>query len=295
MSATYDYSGRRILVTGASRGIAAAIARELGRCGAAVGVNYAADVDARQDMPDAAARLVDDIRTCGGNATLLEGDLSHPGSGARLIAEAEGKLGPLDGLVLSASIQVNKRLHQQTSDEVERQLRLNILTNIEMLQATLPAMADRGFGRVLGIGSVQDVAPNADMAVYAMTKAAQKNLIEALAVEYAETGVTLNTLSPGLIATDRNGFRRADPDGWSIAQSSANPMRRAGTPEEMADPALYLLSREAAFTTGTTIYASGGAHIPAPGRAIRLVLEERQARQQGADNAPTEPRTEEIE
>lgn len=295
MTALYDFTDRRVLITGASRGIAAAIAQALGRCGATVGVNFAAQVDADAGFGGEAEKLAKAIDDAGGRAVLLEGDLGQPGAGTKLIADGEAAMGPLDGLVLSASIQVNKRLHQQTSDEVERQLRLNILTNIEMLQAALPAMAERGFGRVLGIGSVQDVAPNADMAVYAMTKAAQKNLIEALAVEYAETGVTLNTLSPGLIATDRNGFRRANPDGWNIAQSSANPMRRAGTPEEMADPALYLLSREAAFTTGTTIYASGGAHIPAPGRAIRLVLEERQARQQGADNAPTKPRTEEIE
>lgn len=295
MTALYDFTDRRVLITGASRGIAAAIALALGRCGATVGVNFAAQVDADAGFGGEAEKLAKAIDDTGGRAVLLEGDLGQPGAGTRLIADAEAAMGPLDGLVLSASIQVNKRLHQQTSEEVERQLRLNILTNIEMLQAALPAMAERGFGRVLGIGSVQDVAPNADMAVYAMTKAAQKNLIEALAVEYAEAGVTLNTLSPGLIATDRNGFRRANPDGWNIAQSSANPMRRAGTPDEMADPALYLLSREAAFTTGTTIYASGGAHIPAPGRAIRLVLEERQARQQGADNAPTEPRTEEIE
>ena len=295
MTALYDFTDRRVLITGASRGIAAAIALALGRCGATVGVNFAAQVDSDAGFGGEAEKLANAIGSVGGRAVLLEGDLGQPGAGTRLIADAEAAMGPLDGLVLSASIQVNKRLHKQTPEEVERQLRLNILSNIEMLQAVLPTMAERGFGRVLGIGSVQDVAPNADMAVYAMTKAAQKNLIEALAVEYAEAGVTLNTLSPGLIATDRNGFRRANPDGWNIAQSSANPMRRAGTPEEMADPALYLLSREAAFTTGTTIYASGGAHIPAPGRAIRLVLEERQARQEGADNAPTEPRTEEIQ
>ena len=122
-------------------------------------------------------------------------------------------------------------------------------------------MAQRGWGRVLSIGSVNQFRPEPQLAVYAALKAAQANLIGNLAKQYARSGVTFNTLSPGLVATERNRWRRQDPDSWAEVQRTANPMGRAGTPDEMVGPALLLCSEGSAFITGVDLLATGGAHL----------------------------------
>lgn len=261
--------GRRILVTGGSRGIAAAIASRLVEEGAVVGINYAAEADQTAGLSRAAKSLAEQADTGEGALHLLERDLSIPGAGRELAERAEALLGEVDGLVLSASSQVNRPLAEQGAEDIWRQVRLNLLANIELLQTLLPGMAARGFGRVLSIGSVQEVAPSPEMPIYAMTKAGLRNLVEGLAVHYAPSDVTLNTLSPGLIATDRNQHRRADPAAWNSLQASANPLGRAGTPADLVASALHLLSREAGFITGATLYATGGSHIPQPDRGRR--------------------------
>lgn len=258
-----DFRGRRILLTGASRGIAAAIARGLARAGATVVVNWSAAADSTADCADAIGSLVGEIEEFGGHAETVEGDLTQPGA-ARRVADGATAAGPVDGLVLSASVQVHAQFLRQTETAIARQFQINLTSNIELLQRILPGMADRGFGRVLAIGSVQELAPSPEMPIYAMTKAALKNLMENLAVSHARHGVTFNVLSPGLVQTDRNAFRRVDADAWQRASASANPLGRAGQPEEMVAPALYLLSRDAAFVTGATLYATGGAHLAAP-------------------------------
>jgi NAD(P)-dependent dehydrogenase (short-subunit alcohol dehydrogenase family) len=123
-------------------------------------------------------------------------------------------------------------------------------------------MKQRTYGRIVTIGSVQEIAPSPEMPVYAATKAAQANLVRNLAVQFAPHGVTINDLAPGLVETDRNAFRRRDPAEWASSVRVANPMGRAGMPEEIAGAALYLCSDAASFVTGATLYVTGGAHIP---------------------------------
>lgn len=257
------FDGRRVLVTGASRGIAAAIARGLGRVGAHVILNHSADSDAAVDQPHAAATIARRIEAEGGGCTILETDLSDPALATDL-AERALDAGAVDGLVLSASMQLHATFLHQTPDMIARQLAINLQSNIALLQRLLPGMIESGFGRVLAIGSVQELAPSPEMPIYAMSKAALKNLMENLAIQHAADGVTFNTLSPGLIQTDRNAFRRVDAEVWARTAAGANPMGRAGQPDEMIDPSLYLLSRGAAFVTGATLYATGGGHIAAP-------------------------------
>jgi NAD(P)-dependent dehydrogenase (short-subunit alcohol dehydrogenase family) len=122
-------------------------------------------------------------------------------------------------------------------------------------------MAEAGFGRVLAIGSVQETVPSPNMPIYAMTKAAMANLFSNIAREYAPQGVTFNTLSPGLIETDRNTAKRDDPKRWVTIQQGANPMSRAGTPSETSPSAVHLLSEQASFITGANLVVSGGAHL----------------------------------
>lgn len=255
-----DFTGRRVLVTGASRGIAGAIAQGLGARGAQVALHHSAAADEAAKRPNAAEDLARRIEEAGGGADLIDADLTREGAGQTL-AEAARAQGPIDSVVLSASIQVHRPFLLQTAEDVARQLRINVTANIEILQALLPDMARRGFGRVLVIGSVQQTNPSPEMPIYALTKAALANLVENLAIQSAPRGITLNTLAPGLVETDRNAFRREVPGAWEEASRRANPIGRAAQPAEMVAPALYLLTRDSAMTTGATLYVTGGAHI----------------------------------
>ncbi|RCW86796.1 NAD(P)-dependent dehydrogenase (short-subunit alcohol dehydrogenase family) [Paracoccus lutimaris] len=254
------FTGRRYLVTGGSRGIAAAIASALGEAGAQVIINHAARLDAAAGQPDAAEKLARHIAARGQKPELLDADLAQPGAGAAL-AQAVLAGGPVDGVILSASAQINKPLPEQSAAEIALQLQVNLTANLSLLQVLAPVMAARGFGRVLSIGSVQERSPSPEMPVYAMTKAAMRNLMDNLAGQYAARGVTFNTLSPGLIETDRNAFRRADPAAWAELTRRANPLGRAGQPDEMVAPALMFLSPAAGFLTGAALMITGGAHL----------------------------------
>lgn len=263
---------RTILVTGGSRGIAAEIVRALVQGGARVSFSYALEHDEKAGFKDAAHNLVQSLSGAPGKAVALELDMGLPDAGRTLAAMASDALGPIDGLVLSASAQINKPIEKQTTEEIELQYRVNLTSNIELLNALLPPMGKRGFGRVLSIGSVQEIMPEARAPVYAMTKAALLNLVTGLAQQYAASGVTLNTLSPGLVATDRNAARREDPALWADIEKNANPMGRAALPEELTASALHLLSREASFVTGATLYASGGAHLGRRNDALKTIM-----------------------
>ncbi len=257
-----DLSGLTAFVTGGSRGIAAALVEALAANGADVAFSYAAAADEAAGKPDAAEALCRTIAAAGGRAQAFQSDLTQPGAAEPAAREAERRLGRVDILVLSASVQVHKPFATMPAADVARQLQINLTANIETLQALLPGMRERRFGRVITIGSVQESSPSTEMPIYAMTKGALENLVRCLALENAASGVTINNIAPGLVETDRNAFRRKDIDGWNRLARAANPMRRAGQPADIVGAALFLASDSAAFVTGATIQVTGGAHIP---------------------------------
>jgi NAD(P)-dependent dehydrogenase (short-subunit alcohol dehydrogenase family) len=257
-----DFSGSRVLVTGGSRGIAGEIARSFAKNGAEVAVNYCSAADHRAGFPDASARLVEEMRGYGSSAHAIEADLLQPGGARRLYAEAVSLLGGIDVLVLSASVQIHKDFLDMSDEDVAAQLQINIVSNVQLLQDAIPPMRERRHGRIITIGSVQETAPSGEMPVYAMTKAAQENLVRNLAVENAAFGITVNNVAPGLVMTDRNAFRRKDMESWNRITAEANPIGRAGLPEDIAPAVLFLASDAASFITGATLQITGGAHIP---------------------------------
>tara|TARA_B110001450_G_scaffold253323_1_gene276558 strand:- start:5466 stop:6335 length:870 start_codon:yes stop_codon:yes gene_type:complete len=255
------FAGRTILITGGTRGIAAQIALDLVAQGASVCVSHSEKHDAQAGFAGSAKTFVEGINAQGGHAVAIDQDMGTPDAGTALAQKAIALCGAIDSLVLSASIQIEKPLAQQTNADIELQYRINLTSNIELLNAFLPAMAEADFGRVLAIGSVQETVPSPNMPIYAMTKAAMANLFSNIAREYAPQGVTFNTLSPGLIETDRNTAKRDDPERWAAMQHGANPMSRAGTPSETSPSAIHLLSEQASFITGANLVVSGGAHL----------------------------------
>lgn len=247
----FGLKGRRALITGSTRGIGAAIAEGLAGAGAHVVVHGTSE--------NATMAAAESIRSLGGLADPIALDLSAPGAGRRLIDEAEALAGPIDILVVNASAQVNAHLADLTADDLEFQLSVNLKSTVDMLQAVLPRMAERRWGRVVSIGSINQISPKPVVTAYAATKAAQHNIIQSQAREYAQTGVVLNTLAPGLIDTDRNAARKnADPEGWADYCSTVNWMGRAGQSREMVGAAIFLASDACSFMTGETLVLSGG-------------------------------------
>ncbi len=262
MKDRFDVSGRTALLTGASRGIGRAIALALAEHGADVAINHISAFDAEVGFPDAAQALVDEARSHGVRGFAIEGDLSVEGAAAELHDRAVAALGRIDILVLNANIQIARDFAAVTADEIDLQCRMNYRVPIELLQRALPPMAERGWGRVLAVGSVQQANPTIELAVYAGLKSAQYNLVMNLSRQYVKTGVTINNLAPGLIDTDRNRFLRGSEDDWLATIERTSPMGRAGLPDDLAGAALLLCSDAGSFITGTNINVTGGGDLP---------------------------------
>ena len=261
IAARFSMQGRRALVTGGSVSIGRAIALAFADAGADVAIHHCAAADLAFGRSDAANEAAGLIAARGGRAVVIEADFACAGEAQRTVGAASDALGPIDVLVVCASIQYRVPFDEVTPEQIERQTRINFNATIELLRAALPPMKARGWGRVLTIGSINQTRPESELSIYAALKSAQHNLAINLARQYAPFGVTINNLSPGLIATERNKWRRENPDAWAAIERDSSPMARAGAPEEMAGAALLLCSEAGSFITGADLQATGGRHL----------------------------------
>jgi NAD(P)-dependent dehydrogenase (short-subunit alcohol dehydrogenase family) len=261
LASRFSMQGRRALVTGGSLSIGRAIVMAFADAGADIAIQFAPVADAALGKRDAGQEVGHLLAERGVRHALVEADFAVAGDATRAFNAAETALGGIDVLVLCASIQQRTAFADVTADERERQTRINFHASFELLQAAAPRMKARGWGRILTIGSINQTRPEAELSVYAALKSAQNNLTLNLAKHLADSGVTVNNLSPGLVATARNQWRRQDEDSWRDVQFRANPMHRAAAPDEMAGAALLLCSEAASFITGCDLQATGGAHL----------------------------------
>lgn len=250
----FNLSGRAALVTGSSRGIGRAIALGLAECGAAVAVH---GISADQTLAETLAR----IQRHSPRSASVTGDLARPDCAERIVAEATTALGMLDILVINASIQIRKPWTQITADEAQRQMQVNFHASLRLIQAAAPAMQHRKWGRILTIGSVQQVSPHPDMAVYAASKSALENLMRNLAKQLGPDGVTANNLAPGVILTDRNTAALAD-EAYAARVRARIPLRDFAGPEDCVGAALLLCSDAGRYITGQDIFVDGGMSLP---------------------------------
>jgi NAD(P)-dependent dehydrogenase (short-subunit alcohol dehydrogenase family) len=244
-----DLTGRRVLVTGSSQGIGLAIAKALAGCGARVCINA--------PVPDAELDLA--CREAGG-AVGVAADLTRPDDVEQLVAAVTDAFGGLDILVLNAALQERQPWSGFDRASIDRQWEINLQANYRLIQAFVPAMAERGFGRLIAIGSIQQLREHPQMLVYAASKAALESMVRNIARQVAGQGVTCNVLAPGAIATARNREALADP-GYRDAVLARIPAGRLGTPEDCAEVALFLASNAARYVTGTTLFVDGGMHL----------------------------------
>ncbi|GAA2651588.1 SDR family NAD(P)-dependent oxidoreductase [Paractinoplanes durhamensis] len=242
---TASLTGRTALVTGSTDGIGAAIARTLADAGAHVVVS--GRDTARGE------KVVAGIAERGGSATFVRADLAEGGPAVRALAAAAG---PVDILVNNAAMLITPAPTADVDEElIDRALAINVKAAFLLTGAIAPAMAARGGGAIVNMGSVNGLGGTARSALYSVTKAAIHSLTMSFADEYAPVGVRVNTVAPGPTMTDK-----VIGMGEHITAMVARfPSRRASTPDEVAKAVLFLAGDDAANIHGATLSVDGGA------------------------------------
>ena len=236
---------KKVLVTGSTQGIGKALAVAFVKEGYQVCVHCSKDLEK-------AERVRGEI----GAHQAVVCDLSNMDE----VNELYQKTGAVDCLILNASVQY-KELWQDITDETfDKQFDINVKSTLKLMQAYYPAMQEKGFGRIVTIGSVNQYRQHSELSVYSATKCAVMKLVEIIAKQVAPYGVTVNNVAPGAIATPRNESVYND-DEQRKAVEAVIPMGRFGTPEDCVGAVLMLCSEQGAYITGTDIVIDGGMRL----------------------------------
>ena len=247
-----NLQGKVALVTGASKGIGAGIARELARRGAAVAVNYSSS-------KAEAEKLVADIEAEGGRAIAVHGNVADPDAIAPFVQKVARQLGPIDILVNNAGIYTPGPIESVTPEHFHKQFDINVLGLLLTTQAALQHFSPTG-GSIVNISSVVvDGVPG--LSVYSATKGAVDAVTASLAKELGPRKIRVNSLSPGLIETEGThaaGFIGSDFQNDAVSRT---PLGRTGQPKDIATVAAFLASDDSYWVNGQAIAASGGFRL----------------------------------
>jgi 3-oxoacyl-[acyl-carrier protein] reductase len=235
--------GKVALVTGGSRGIGAAISRELARAGAKVAVNYRAGQEAADEVAG----------EIGGLAVLA--DVSNAEEVKALIERVEGELGDIDAVVNNAGITRDTLIARMTDDEWETVIDTNLRGTFNTCRAVSRKMLRRRAGSIVNLSSVVGLHGNPGQANYAASKAGIIGLTKALARELGSRGVRVNAIAPGYISTELTNVLSEEARGLILQNT---PLGRLGKPEDVAGAVRFLCSDEAAFITGEVLLVDGG-------------------------------------
>jgi NAD(P)-dependent dehydrogenase (short-subunit alcohol dehydrogenase family) len=246
--------GKVVVVTGAATGIGRASAEGLAAEGAKVVLG---DVDAAGE----------EIATAiGGDASFVRTDVSSWADVEALVRTAVERHGRLDGIVNNAAVAIPGSAGEMSEDDWQRVIDVNLSGVWRGMRFAIPEMLRTGSGSIVNLSSVQSLLGFVGWAGYAASKGGINGLTQQAAVEYASKGIRVNAIIPGTILTEMNerimrdsGDPQAQMDAWV----AMHPMRRVGTPAEVADAVVYLISDESSFVTGTLLRVDGGMVVQA--------------------------------
>ena len=245
------FTGKNVLVTGASRGIGAEIAKVLGSYGLKVWINYRSGEDAAKAVKDA-------IKTNGGDAEIIGFDVSNEGAfveGIKQIAQTDGSLGYL---VNNAGITNDKLALRMSSEDFMSVIEANLKSAFVGCREALKLMSKARFGAVVNIASIVGESGNVGQTNYAASKGGMIAMNKSFALEGASRGIRFNTITPGFIATEMTDILK---DEVKDAFISKIPLARFGKPSEVADVVAFLLSDHASYITGETLKVNGGMYL----------------------------------
>ncbi|BDC50336.1 oxidoreductase [Bryobacterales bacterium F-183] len=246
-------TGKVAVVTGASKGIGAAVAKKLAAEGASVVVNYASS-------KEGADRVVNEIVSAGGKAIAVGGSVSQEADVTKIFEETKAAFGKVDILVNNAGVYSFAPIDYFNADDYRRQYDINVLGVLLTTKTALPLFPAEG-GSIINISSVvSSLAPPAT-AVYSSTKAAVDTITKVLAKELGARKIRVNAVNPGIVITEgahAAGIADSDFEKQAVA---GTPLGRAGQPDDIADPVAFLASDDSRWITGETIFVSGGAAI----------------------------------
>ena len=250
MSTSKKLSGKVALVTGASKGIGAAIATHLAAEGASVVVNYSSSKEGAQ-------KIVTEITGKGGKAVAVQGNVSKADDIKHLLAETKKAYGRLDILVNNAGIYEHEEVGSITEESFHRQFNLNVLGLILTTQEALKYFGSDG-GSIINISSVVSTLSPPNAAVYNATKSAVDAITRTFAKELGAKKIRVNSVNPGLVETEglhSTGFIKMKDQ--VVAQL---PLGRIGQPQDIAPAVVFLASSDSSWMTGETFYVTGGVH-----------------------------------
>lgn len=253
----FDLTGKTALITGSSKGIGRAIAKEMARHGARVVVSSRKQETCQVVANEINGGLSGEER----KAVVIPANIANKEELRRLVDETLAKLRKIDILVCNAAVNPFYGPMKDMPDSAfEKILDVNILSNHWLIQMVLPEMVERRDGSIIIVSSIGGLRGNSVLGGYCISKAADLQMVRNLAIEYGPDNIRINAISPGLVRTD---FARAlweDPEYLEI-RTSRDPLRRMAEPREIAGAAVYLGSAAGSFTTGQNIVVDGGATI----------------------------------
>jgi NAD(P)-dependent dehydrogenase (short-subunit alcohol dehydrogenase family) len=202
-----------------------------------------------------------EVEGSGTSSALCYADLSQPDAPETIVEALEQQEMQPDIMVLNAAVQTRKPFAEVTREDLHWQIETNFVTNFRLIQLLSPAMIERGWGRIVCIGSVQEALPSLDFTVYAAMKSAQRNLVENLARLLGPKGVTVNNLAPGVFVTDRNVEALRNPE-FSAKVKAKIPVGYFAESPDCVGAALLLCSDVGRYINGATFRVDGGMSLP---------------------------------
>ena len=237
------------MVTGASRGIGAAIAVELAKNGAKVVVNYDRSSGQAEDVQNKIAAF-------GGQSMLVQADIGRMEEVQAMFNRVEGEWGPVDVLVNNAGVETRKSSLDMTESDYDWMMNINLKGAFFCAQRALKSMVEKKWGRIINITSVHEIQPTGFCSIYSMTKGGMMMMTRELAFEFSKSGITVNSIAPGAIRTDMNREVLANP-AYMTKVIDKIPARFVGEPQDIAHAAVFLASEEARYITGASLFVDG--------------------------------------